>query len=294
MAILKLKEVARNSSDRENILCELEEKLINSIKRNNLKEEFGIAFSGGIDSTLLAFLCKKLNLNFRLFTVSINDTDDLFWARKISANLKLPITIKVIDFDNSFEIIKKVCKILNTDNPVQIGIGCTLYSVLEQAKNEGKKTIMTGLGSDSLFCGFNKHKKAFENNLLDEEYNEGMDNIYDIDIKRDLKIANNFKIDLCLPYLEKEFSDYSSKIDAKFKINKEQNKIILRELAFKLGLRREFAFRKKLAAQYGSGFDKAIEIFAKENGFKFKREFLQSLLKHKSRPLPTQTPVIEA
>ena len=203
----------------------------------------------------------------------------MFWARKISGHFKLPITIKVIDFDNSLEIIKKVCKLLKTDNPVQVGIGCTLYSVLEQAKIENKETIMTGLGSDSLFCGFNKHKKAFENNLIEEEYQEGMENVYDVDVKRDNCIANSFKISLALPYLEKEFSEYSSKIDPKLKISKDQNKIILRELALKLGMRREFALRKKLAAQYGSGFDKAIEVFTKENGFKYKREFLQSLLK---------------
>ena len=140
MTILKLKEkTIRTYSAKDKILQELESKLANSIKKNvGLKDEFGIAFSGGIDSTLLAFLCKKLNLNFKLFTVSINDTEDLFWARKISGHFKLPITIKIIDFDSSFEIIKKVCRLLKTDNPVQVGIGCTLYSVLEQAKIENK------------------------------------------------------------------------------------------------------------------------------------------------------------
>ena len=281
MAILKLKEkTVREYSTKDRVLYELESKLVSSIKKCvNLKNEFGIAFSGGIDSALLAFLCKKLNLNFKLFTVSINDTDDLFWARKISGHFKLPITIKVIDFDNSLEIIKKVCRLLKTDNPVQVGIGCTLYSVLEQAKIENKETIMTGLGSDSLFCGFNKHKKAFENDLLEEEYQDGMENVYDVDVKRDNTIANSFKINLSIPYLEKEFAQYSARIDPKLKINKDQNKVILRELALKLGMRREFALRKKLAAQYGSGFDKAIEVFTKENGFKYKREFLNSLLK---------------
>ena len=154
-----------------------------------------------------------------------------------------------------------------------------MFSVLEQAKNDNTNIIMTGLGSDSLFCGFNKHKKALENNKIEEEFLEGIDNVYDVDVKRDFSIANHFKVDLVLPYLEKEFMEFSKKIDPKLKINKYHNKIILRELAFNLGLKREFAFRKKLAAQYGSGFDKAIEVFAKENMFKTKTEFLNSLLK---------------
>ena len=39
----------------------------------------------------------------------------------------------------------------------------------------------------------------------------------------------------------------------------------------------EFAWRKKIAAQYGSGFDKAMEKLAKRNKFKTKKEYLLSL-----------------
>lgn len=279
MTMLKLKNIER-FSNKGKILNELELKLFNSIKKNlSEKDNFGIAFSGGVDSSLLAFICKKLKLNFKLYTSSINSTEDLLWAKKVAVNLKLHHSVNFIDFDNAFEIIKNVCRLLKTDNPVQVGIGCTLYSVLEQAKIDNLDIIMTGLGSDSLFCGFNKHKKSLENNELENEFLKGMDNVFDVDVKRDFRIASSFKMNLVLPYLEKEFVDYSSKIDNKLKINKENNKIILRELAHKLGLRRDFAFRKKLAAQYGSGFDKAIEVFAKENSFKTKTEFLNSLLK---------------
>src|SRR3989338_4000074 len=279
MTMLKLKKVER-FSNKEKILAELELKLFNSIKKNvGHENNFGIAFSGGVDSSLLAFICKKLKLNFKAYTVSINESEDLEWAKKVSNNLKLQHSTRIIDFDSSYEIIKKVCRLLKTNNPVQVGIGCTLFSVLEQAKNDNTNIIMTGLGSDSLFCGFNKHKKALENNKIEEEFLEGIDNVYDVDVKRDFSIANHFKVDLVLPYLEKKFMEFSKKIDPKLKINKYHNKIILRELAFNLGLKREFAFRKKLAAQYGSGFDKAIEVFAKENMLKTKTEFLNSLLK---------------
>lgn len=277
--MLKLKRVER-FSNKEKVLRELELKLFNSVKKNvSFEDNFGIAFSGGVDSSLLAFICKKLKLNFKVYTASINESEDLEWAKKVSSNLKLQHSTRVIDFDSSYEIIKNVCRLLKTDNPVQVGIGCTLYSVLEQAKNDKVEIMMTGLGSDSLFCGFNKHKKALENDKIEEQFLEGMDNVYDVDVKRDFTIASHFKVELALPYLEKEFMEFSKKIHPKLKINKVHNKIILRELAFKLGLKRDFAFRKKLAAQYGSGFDKAIEVLAKENMFKTKTEFLNSLLK---------------
>ena len=70
------------------------------------------------------------------------------------------------------------------------------------------------------------------------------------------------------------------KIHPKLKIDNDTKKIILRLLAINLGLKKEFAMRKKVAAQYGSNFDKAIEKLAKRNDFKIKGDYLTYLLRH--------------
>ena len=61
--------------------------------------------------------------------------------------------------------------------------------------------------------------------------------------------------------------------------DKDNKKIILREAAEFLGLKKEFAWRKKQAAQYGSNFVNGIEKLAKRKGFKMKKDYLMSLLK---------------
>ncbi|MDP4012946.1 MAG: asparagine synthase-related protein, partial [Candidatus Nanoarchaeia archaeon] len=61
------------------------------------------------------------------------------------------------------------------------------------------------------------------------------------------------------------------------KINNEMNKIVLREAAVKLGLPKEFAYRPKKAAQYGSKFDKTIQKLALKKGFEHKQDYLESL-----------------
>lgn len=264
---------------KEQIIEELGVKFINSINKNiQNKSKVGIAFSGGVDSSLIAFLCKKYKKNFKLYTVGIGEREDSIWAKKIAHYLKLPISIKNIDFDEAYDIIKKVTNILKEDHPVKVGIGSTLYSVFSLIKNDNIDTVVTGLGSDTLFLGFEKYRKALEKDNLMKEYLHGLKNIYKNDVKRDLLIAKLFNLNLICPYLDKEFIEYCVRIDPKLKVNNEEKKIILRETAINLGLKKEFSNRKKLAAQYGSGFDKAIAIFAKENGFKYKRDFLNSLL----------------
>ena len=67
------------------------------------------------------------------------------------------------------------------------------------------------------------------------------------------------------------------KIDGRLKINNSQKKFILRKAAIKLGLKEEFAFRPKTAAQYGSGFDKALIRLAKERGSNHKKVYIDLL-----------------
>ncbi|MBI2672612.1 asparagine synthase [Candidatus Woesearchaeota archaeon] len=266
--------------DRDKVLKGLNEILTNSVEKNIDKEtNHGLAFSGGVDSSLIALLCKKLKKNFTLYTVSIGEDDDVIWSRKAANHLKLSLNTKVMDYDEAFTIIKKVCNIFKTNDPVKTGIACVLFSALELMKKDKIKDAITGLGSDTLFFGFEKHRKAFENKTILKESIKGVKEIYKNDIKRDLMISGFYKINLICPFLDKEVIRYSMRIDPKLKINKEQNKVILRELAYGLGLKKEFAFRKKVASQYGSGFDKAISVLARENGFEYKREFLNSLLK---------------
>ena len=134
--------------------------------------------------------------------------------------------------------------------------------------------MFSGLGSEELFAGYERHTKA--KNINKECFN-GLLSMYERDITRDLAVAKAQNINLRVPYLEKELIQYSLKIPEKYKLTKDKNKLILREVAEQLGLK-EFAWRKKRAAQYGSKFDRALLKLAKRNGFKYKKEYLESLL----------------
>ncbi len=85
------------------------------------------------------------------------------------------------------------------------------------------------------------------------------------------------KISFLTPFLDEGLIIAAMGIPAKYKISGTEKKLILRETAAGMGLPMETAFRKKLAAQYGSGFDKAIEKLATKNGFRHKRDYLASI-----------------
>ena len=70
-------------------------------------------------------------------------------------------------------------------------------------------------------------------------------------------------IKVLVPFLDDEVIKAAMGIPGERKLNPEHRKIILREIAEELGLLKEIAWRKKLGAQYGSGFDKVMDKSAK-------------------------------
>ena len=243
---------------------------------DEVEGRFGIAFSGGVDSSLLALICSKLNKDFVLYTSGLEDCQDIMNAKEVASKMNWKLKINSFTREQAADVIKKVHEILPDGDFLKIGIACPLYGALELAKKDGIKTVLTGLGADSIFAGFHRYKKLNEEEVI-KECLKSVGNLETNDISRDSAIGKHFGIELIFPYIEKEFLEYAMNIPASLKINSKMNKIVLREAAVKLGLPEEFAFRKKTAAQYGSKFDRTILKLAWSKGFDKKNDYVKSL-----------------
>jgi len=102
--------------------------------------------------------------------------------------------------------------------------------------------------------------------------------MHENDLYRDDVASMENSVELRLPFLDSEFAKFALNVPEKFKINNNENKIVLREIGKNIGLPEEIYARKKLAAQYGSNFLKGIDKLAKKYSFQTKKEYLQSLL----------------
>src|SRR3989344_2074859 len=52
-------------------------------------DDFGILFSGGLDSSLLALLSKQLNKKFTCYVVGTENSEDIEYAKKVASFLNL-------------------------------------------------------------------------------------------------------------------------------------------------------------------------------------------------------------
>lgn len=251
----------------------LKEKIEAAIKES-AKRKIGIMFSGGIDSSFIAFICKKLKLDFTCYSVGLEKSHDLQWAEKAAIALNLKLKTRVFTLEQALDNIKKTKKLLKTDNVVKIGVGAVVYSAMEIAKKDNIKTVFSGLGSEEIFAGYQRHENAKD---INKECWFGLKDMWQRDLTRDVAITNHFKIDLATPFLDKDVIKTAMQVAGKHKMSKEYKKLILREIAEELGIPKEISWHRKKAAQYGSGFDKAISKLARKAGFNYKKDFLKNL-----------------
>ena len=249
-------------------------------------DSVGICFSGGLDSSYIAAVCKKLKANFTCYTVGFHDghfrnPEDISYAEKVAQHIKLSddeFKHKIFNIKEIEPIIRKATIILKdaskhyglkVDNVVTTGVGSVEVAAYSISKKE--KIFFSGLGSEEIFAGYERHKF----NPTNEECFDGLLRMYQRDLLRDTAIPRALKFSFTTPFLDEELIRYSMKIPVKFKVNNNGTKMILRKAGeVYLG---KYAERRKRAAQYGSNFDKAIEKLRAINKFKHKFEYLESL-----------------
>lgn len=267
----------------------LKQAILDSVKKRVPKEEFAVFFSGGVDSALIALILKQLGCKFTCYTVGFQSENgeipqDIWYAREIAKRFDLNYVEKVFNLKEASDIIKQAVKIFPTPKEFNAEYFVTIdvASVVIAAKSIAKEKIFfSGLGAEEIFAGYNRHCKVEDVNA---ECWRGLREMWSRDLYRDVTIGNALEIDLLVPFLDEEVIIEAMKIEGDKKINDEHKKIILREIAEEFGLSKEFAWRKKQGAQYGSKFDKAIEKLAKMNGFEYKRDYIESLLKENNKP----------
>jgi len=182
------------------------------------------------------------------------------------------------EFEN---VIRNTVKILNNDDIVWISVGSVLYATAQLALQDNVNILFGGLGTEEIFAGYQRHEEALADNNFESVHKEswnGLKNMWQRDLLRDSIIAKSLGIELRTPYMDLGVIKAAMDINPMHKIDKISKKIILREIAENFGLEKEFAWRPKKAAQYGSNFVKGIDKLAKKHGFATKKEYLKSLL----------------
>jgi len=220
----------------------------------NVPDKPALAFSGGLDSSLLAFLLREKHP--MLYTVGTAGCHDFSAGESAAELLGLEwrkFEISRDEIKQSIPIIKEAVKGL-PDSIIVVSFTMPLYFV---CKNCSENVVVSGQGPDSMFGGFERYLRMAPEDAQREMRNGTLQVSTEGKAQQEA-VAAWFGKRAILPYLDKRIVDYALTLPFEQKVRGDERKIVLKEAARELGLPEELVGRRKKSAQYSSGFMKVI------------------------------------
>lgn len=240
--------------------------------QNAFQEKPALLFSGGLDSSVLALLATEQHLPFNAITVGITGSHDFLHAKEAAKLLNIQLLFKELSIKEAEHCIQQAALLIPEKSVIHVSVGAVMLAAMQKVAEQKCTTIITGIGSDELFCGYAKHQKGNEelrNNILLN---------LEKDIKRDTALANHFGLQSKSPFLDEEVITAALNIPLQ-ELILNGGKSTLRKLALTHGMPQLLATQKKRAAQYSTGMDKILGKLARKNGMT-REEYVLSLGKN--------------
>lgn len=225
------------------------------------------AFSGGVDSSLVACLAKRPCL-----AIGLAGSHDLAQAQRAAEAMHLSCTCIEITQDDVREGLNAVISVIPEPTPVNTAIAVSQYLITRSARELGHERVLTGQGADELFGGYARYLTCTDtgSELVRDFHRLASQGL------RDQSVAALNKTYLSLPFLDMRVVRAARSIPAGEMVRDGVGKWPLREVAAR-HIPHEIAFYRKKAMQYGTGIARMLQMFARTNGYK---RSLQGYLDH--------------
>ena len=245
---------------------EIQKKLLERIQKTVTQtvpnKKIGIAFSGGVDSTLISKICSDMNYDITLLTIGFADSHDILFSKQVNEYLKYSHHILEIDLNTFVDVSTKIHDTIKTENLSWNENCIAFYYVSKLARSLELDTVITANGIDELFCGYNVYREIFLkgedeiHNIMNSKLNNELKMMKAVNL-----IASEFGVKILQPLLSSDFISYAKTIPMSEKIHDSEDlyrKHIIRNLAKSVDVPELSYNKRKKALQYGSKIHKAL------------------------------------
>lgn len=212
------------------------------------RSRVAVAFSGGLDSALLAMLCAR-HSDVRLYVAGKRGCHDFRAAASAAERLSLPIATIEIEPESLGGVARRVASAMESPAPIEVAVAVPMAFVCAAA---GEDAVVTGTGADELFGGYARYGRMTGGARL-ESMMADLARLRIRGARTEAAIGAMSGKALLHPYLAKAVEGIARDVGAGGHFWNGTRKSLLREAALVSGLPPALADRPKKAAQYGSG-----------------------------------------
>jgi asparagine synthase (glutamine-hydrolysing) len=242
---------------------DIEEVLIRTLQecvkvRVQGKRQVALGFSGGLDSSLLAYIAQQY-AKVKLVGLTGNDASSLKAAASL---LSLDLIELSVDEAMVSGHLPFLSYLIETKSVMDLSIGMAMHLDAKLAYHEGCDTLVLGQLADELFGGYSKYSEAlskYGSQTVEEQMNRDVEAAHQTGFPRDDKALSPF-VTMSIPYADVRFIKLVLTVPAMKRIGipLHLRKNLLRKIALRIGLPSELAMQPKKAVQYATGLEKRV------------------------------------
>jgi asparagine synthase (glutamine-hydrolysing) len=240
------------------VIQNLRDAAFSAVSKTLTKPYALVAFSGGVDSSVLAVICRDLGKETTLLTVGFQNSPDLKFSVDIARSLGLKIITRELETStlrSDFEYVKRGVKV---DGIAHLEDCLAFYYVSKVASQLGFDHVLSANGPDELFCGYYRFAQIMDEKGpigVQEEIKASLQSAYRLSNETE-KMGLVFRVKVLAPFLSPDFVRVSLEIPVSEKLNSGRDgmrKWAWRKMALMVGVPREAAMKPKKAIQYSTG-----------------------------------------
>ena len=235
-------------------------------------KEVAVAFSGGLDSSVVAFLAKKCPVNVQLVHVSLENQAETAEAKKTADALGLPLLVYLFREADVEKTVSKVVELIEEADVVKASVGVPFYWTAEKAAEASFRVLLAGQGADELFGGYQRYVNEYLSYGAEKVRKTMFGDVvglHESNLERDVKICGFHGVELRLPFASYEIAEFAVALPVEVKIERDAGslrKLVLRKAAEEIGLPLSIVEKPKRAVQYATGVNAALRRLAKKQG----------------------------
>jgi len=241
-----------------------------------------VAFSGGVDSALLA-----ARFDCPLYVAGFEGSHDIEAARSAAALLDREVTVVEFSHTDLERAVPRIARATGRTNAMDVQIALPLFLTAERVAADGHDRLLVGQGADELFGGYAKVANAPDDHRIEADSVRGAQReviaTLPDQLERDVLTLAAAGVEPVAPLLDDRVVAAALGLAGDQLVRGEdERKWALRRAAAEW-LPDEIARRDKKAVQYGTYAARELDRLARQDGFKRRMDdhvtkYVESLL----------------